>query len=160
MLRRITGFIFLLILTSCEIFSPHSSTAVNQLKVVDTVIDFTKVDEYPLFTDCQSLTETTARKKCFETTLTSIISDLLLSHEYVVKKRVNDTAFVDLLVDNYGMATVVAIKSSEEVQQNLPKLDSLIRASVAQLPQMDPALKRGIPVRSQFKLSLIIKTID
>ena len=76
-----------------------------------------------------------------------------------VKEVVNDTTHINLFIDKDGKANVLDIRSPDSISKYLPKLDSVIRQSVAKLPTMKPAVKRGILVKSQYSLSIIVKTI-
>lgn len=146
-------------LDACDLISPNSNRADSDLQVLDTVIDYTKVDVYPIFSDCENYAENDDQKKCFEASLTQKFSMLLNKNKLKVKDRVSDTAQIDLLIDNSGRASVVAIKTSSNLNKYLPQLDSIIRQSIAQLPTVKPAVKRGIFVKSQYRLSVIVKTL-
>jgi len=161
MLRRIIYFLFLvLFLTSCDYFSSQTTSNSNSnLQVLDTLIDFTKVDVYPIFSDCENYSESDNQKKCFELTLTEKLSASLQQNELKVKQRVNDTTLIDILIDNTGKASVVNINSPENIIIQLPRLDTIIRQGVAALPTMKPAVKKGILVNSQYRLSVVVKTL-
>jgi len=160
MIRRAIGFFLLLLfLISCDYLSPATSVENSELQVLDTVIDYTKVDVYPIFSDCENFAENDSQKKCFEVSLIEKLSELLHKNELKVKERVNDTALIDLLIDQTGKASVVNIDSPEIITNQLPSLDSIIRHSVSALPTMKPAVKRGIFVRSQYRLAIVVKTI-
>lgn len=160
MIRRAIGFFLLLLfLISCDYLSPTTTAENSELQVLDTVIDYTKVDVYPIFSDCENFAENDSQKKCFEVSLIEKLSKLLHKNELKVKERVNDTALIDLLIDQTGKATVVNIDSPEIITNQLPTLDSIIRQSVSALPTMKPAVKRGIFVRSQYRLAIVVKTI-
>jgi hypothetical protein len=159
MLRQLTFFLFLLIFTSCEIFSPQSSTSKSNLQVLDTVIDFTSVDVYPIFSDCENFAENDDQKECFETSITEKLAELLLDNDLKVNKEVNDTTSIDILIDNTGKASLASINSPNSILKELPNLENVIRKSISQLPTMKPALKRGMFVKSQYRLVIIVKTI-
>lgn len=160
MLRRVFHFLFLLLfLTSCDYFSSDTSTTKSNLQVLDTFIDFTKVDTYPIFSDCENYSENDNQKECFELTLTQKLSTSFQKNELKVKKAVNDTTLIDILIDDRGKASVVHIHSPISIAKQLPKLDSIIRQSIAELPSIKPAVKRGIFVKSQYRLAVIVKTI-
>ena len=161
MLRRVFHFLFLLLfLTSCDYFSSTTATDSNSnLQVLDTFIDFTKVDVYPIFSDCENFSENDNQKKCFELTLTKKLSASLQENELKVKQRVNDTTLIDILIDNTGKASVVNINSPENIITQLPKLDTIIRQGIAALPTMKPAVKRGIFVNSQYRLAVVVRTL-
>ena len=161
MFRRAIPLLFgCIFLASCEYFSSTTSTyKTDNLQQLDTVIDFTKVDVYPIFYDCEDYSEDNNQKECFEASLSKRLSELLNKNKLKVKQRVNDTTHINLFIDNTGKAKVVHINSSETVKKQLPTLDSIIRKSVSGLPTVKPAVKRGIFVNSQYTLALIIKTL-
>ena len=159
MLRHLTFFLFLLILSSCEIFSPQSSVSKSNLQVLDTVIDFTSVDVYPIFSDCENYAESDDQKECFENSITEKLAELLSANDLKVNKEVNDTTSIDILVDNAGKASLVNIISPKSIQEELPNFESVVRKSIDQLPTMKPALKRGMFVKSQYRLVIVVKTI-
>jgi hypothetical protein len=127
--------------------------------VLDTLIDFTKVDVYPIFSDCENFSENGNQKECFELTLTQKLSASLQENDLKVKERVNDTTLIDILIDNTGKASVVKINSPKSIINQLPKLDTVIRQSIADLPTIKPAVKRGIFVNSQYRMAVIVKTL-
>jgi len=160
MFIRILALLFLgLSFTSCDYFSSTSSTSKSNIQVLDTVVDFTSVDVYPIFSDCENYAENTNQKQCFEETLTNLLSDSLLKNDFKVKEEVNDTTLIDILIDNSGKVSVVKINSSESIKKQLPKLDTIIKQSVAEFPTIKPAVKRGIFVNSQYRLAIVIETI-
>ena len=160
MIRRVLSFLFLILFfTSCDFFSSTSTTTNNSLQLSGSVIDFTKVDVYPIFSDCENYAEEGNQKECFEQTLLQKLSEQFNKNDLKVKKAVNDSTAIDLLIDNTGKASVVKINSPESILTNFPQLDSVVRKSVTLLPTMKPAVKRGIFVRSQYRLVVLVKTI-
>lgn len=160
MIRRVLSFLFLILFfTSCDFFSSTSTTTNNSLQLSGSVIDFTKVDVYPIFSDCENYAEEGNQKECFEQTLLQKLSEQFNKNDLKVKRAVNDSTAIDLLIDNTGKASVVKINSPESILTNFPQLDSVVRKSVTLLPTMKPAVKRGIFVRSQYRLVVLVKTI-
>jgi len=160
MIRRVLSFLFLILFfTSCDFFSSTSTTTNNSLQLSGSVIDFTKVDVYPIFSDCENYAEEGNQKECFEQTLLEKLSEQFNKNDLKVKRAVNDSTAIDLLIDNTGKASVVKINSPESILTNFPQLDSVVRKSVTLLPTMKPAVKRGIFVRSQYRLVVLVKTI-
>lgn len=160
MFVRILALLFLgLSFTSCDYFSPSSAMSKSNLQVLDTIIDFTSVDVYPIFSDCENYAEDNNQKQCFEETLTNLLSDSLLKTELKVKEEVNDTTLIDISIDNSGKISVVEINSPATIKKQLPNLDGIIRQSIAELPTIKPAVKRGIFVNSQYRLAIVIETI-
>ena len=160
MFKRIVSYLFiLLLLASCEYYSPTTTTSNADLQVLDTVVDYSKIDIYPIFYDCEDFSEDDNQKGCFEASLSKRLSEILHKNNLKVKEPVNDTTHINLFIDKTGKANVLNIRSPDSISKYLPTLDSVIRQSVAKLPTMKPAVKRGILVKSQYSLSIIVKTI-
>ena len=160
MIRRIVSYLFtFLLLASCEYFSPTTTTSNSNLQELDTIVDYTKIDVYPIFYDCEDFSEDNNQKGCFEASLSKRLSEILHKNNLKVKAVVNDTTHINLFIDTAGKAQVVDVRSPESISKYLPTLDSVIRQSVAKLPTMKPAVKRGILVKSQYSLSIIVRTI-
>ena len=143
----------LLFISSCTFFQKKE---LPKEKVIDTVIDFNSVDIFPLFPLCDSLPSIEKQKICSQIKLSEHIYLSLLSSNIMVTKNVNDTILVKLNVDNFGKVSLIELQSSDFIQQQIPKLDSLIVAGISNLPKMKPAIKRGIPVTTEFTLPIIL----
>ena len=160
MFKRIVSYFFIfLLLASCEYFSPTTTTSNSNLQELDTIVDYTKIDVYPIFYDCEDFSEDNNQKGCFEASLSKRLSEILHKNNLKVKEVVNDTTHINLFIDKAGKAKVVDIRSPESISKYLPTLDSIIRQSVAKLPTVKPAIKMGILVKSQYSLSIIVRTI-
>jgi len=160
MLRQTLSFLFLIfLLTSCEYFSSSNSSTKSNLEVSNTVIDFTKVDVYPIFADCENFAENDNQKGCFQTTLTQKVGASLSEADIKVKKAVNDTAWIDILIDNTGRASLVNVNSTTAIDAQIPDFQQILTQSIDHLPTMKPAVKRGIFVKSQYRMAVEVKTI-
>ena len=47
--------------------------------------------------------------------------------------------------------------SNDSVAYDTAKIDSILRARLVDFPKVNPAIKRGIPVKTQFILPVILK---
>jgi hypothetical protein len=65
--------------------------------------------------------------------------------------------YVDLLINSKGKIILETIESSQNMKILLPKLDSILRLSIARVPNMYPAIKRGIPVTTKYRLPILIQ---
>jgi hypothetical protein len=61
------------------------------------------------------------------------------------------------LIDKDGKFTLKNIESTPELKEVLVHLDSLVRLSLQSLPIVFPAIKRGIPVSTQYQLPIKIR---
>ena len=121
-------------------------------------IDWEDVDKYPLFADCDELVSKQEQKKCFMTTLLRHFSDTLHESEFVVQEEIRDTIFVDFMMEDTGSITLMNIHNAEKVNEQLPDFDNQIEKSLSSLPKIEPALKRGIPVRAKFRIPIVLSS--
>jgi|AP95_1055475.scaffolds.fasta_scaffold37990_1 hypothetical protein len=150
--------IFLLLLvgftTSCQFFNLDRNSMQQE---VDTVVDFSVVDVSPSFAICDSIIDKAAKTACFRETIHQQISKSLGATPMVIKGSIDETIFVHVLIDKDGKFTLKNIESTPELKEVLVHLDSLVRLSLQSLPIVFPAIKRGIPVSTQYQLPIKIR---
>jgi hypothetical protein len=157
-MKKIFFFLILLLIliTSCEYLSFKKPTQVD-IPEKDTV-DYSKIDDYPVFSDCDSIPSQEKQRICFQIKMSKYIYLSLNQLNINSKTAFNDTIIVKIVVDNVGKTRLSSIEKTDKISQNLPKLDSIIKVSLQNLPALKPAIKRGIPVSAEFSLPIIIKT--
>lgn len=154
MFLRVLSFLLLIVFfTSCDKFSFSKK---DKFKELDTVVDFTSVDTFPSFKECDSIIDKTKKADCFRTTIHKKIGEELLQHSLSIKDSIDEIIEVDLIINSKGKVVFQNLKTSEKVSKQLPKLDSIIQLSVNKLPSIYPAIKRGIPVTSKYQLPIRI----
>ena len=129
----------------------------SQLQEVDTIIDFSSVDSSPTFTICKDFIDKEEKSNCFRNTIYTYISKSLAKHNFEVRKPIDEVIKVEVIIDSRGNTTVQRIISSDLIKQSIKSLDSLVKVSVANLPKLFPATKRGIPVTTQYQIPIQIK---
>lgn len=149
-------FIFLIGLiffTSCDKFSFVKKDKLSEL---DTIVDFTSVDLSPSFKGCDSLVDKVKKSDCFRKSIHQKIGEELQKHPLTIQDSIDETIYVDLIINASGTVLFAELQSSEKMKSQLPKLDSLVRLSVGKLPKIYPAIKRGIPVATKYQLPIKI----
>lgn len=147
--------LLLFVCISCEYINSSIVKEETIVAAEKKSIDLDTVDEFPSFKSCDHL-EKEALRNCFFQTLTDQIYERLSANDLMVSKTLHDTIQVSLQIDTLGTIKIDAIQKSEFTSNQLPKLDSLIRASITTLPKASPANKRGIPVATKFILPIIL----
>ncbi|WP_223267224.1 hypothetical protein [Polaribacter sp. IC073] len=142
-------------ITSCDQFS-FSKNSKNQ-QVLDTFVNFSSVDTSPSFKICDSFINKEEQSNCFRNTIHSKIGAELQKHEFTIKDAISEIIYVDLLISSKGKIILEAIQASENIKIQLPKLDSILKVSVAGIPHIYPAIKRGIPVTTKYRLPILIQ---
>jgi hypothetical protein len=143
----------IILITSCDKFSFSKK---QQIQIIDTIVDFTVVDTFPSFKVCDSLIDKTKKQDCFRKTIHQKIGEELKKHSLSIKHSIDETVFVDLVINAKGEIIFKELKASEQIKKDLPELESLIQLSIENLPKTYAAIKRGIPVTTAYQLPIRI----
>jgi hypothetical protein len=158
MFLRVSFFLLLfLLITSCDKLSFSKN---NNTQVLDTIVNFSSVDTSPSFKECDSIIDKQKKSDCFRTTIHKKIGVELQNHSLTIKDSIDEVVFVDILITKKGEVIFQEITSTENLKQQLPQLDSLLRQSIQKLPYIYPAIKRGIPVTTLYRLPIRILLKD
>ena len=121
-------------------------------------INWNEVDEYPSVVDCEKLTDAAKRKQCFFEFLTTAIQQKLAVDTLSSMFPQLDTIEVRVTVFPNASMEFEPQFSKDSVAYDTIKIDSILRARLVDFPRVNPAIKRGIPVKTQFVLPVIIKS--
>jgi hypothetical protein len=153
--NKLLIILLLISLISCADFFEKTSN-ISENKVSLDSINFNLIDAYPLLPECENLDSRAKQKACFYFQLSNKIKSSLIKNSFQLPNTVQDTVLVKILVNSKGNISVSSIFLSDEIKENIPVLDSLIKHSVSQIQQMQPAIKSGIPITSEFTLPIVI----
>lgn len=156
-MRVLSFLILMMFITSCDKLS-FSKNKENQ--VLDTIIDFTAVDLSPSFSVCASIIDKTKKSDCFRNSIHKKIGEELQKHTLTSKDSIDETVFVDLLINVEGKIILQEVSSSENIKKQLPALDSILQLSVDNLPIIFPAIKKRFPVATKYRLPIRIVLTD
>ena len=161
MFSRLAALIIFLVLTiSCD-FRTRRQKALLQEMAADTVVNYSAVDVYPLFLDCNNCDTSEKQNLCFEMELARRLQRAFEEQSLGSAQIEADTIKVDILVNTEGLISIAEIHRPRGMGSGLAELDSLLYRSVAALPSViQPALKRGIPVNSMYRLPVVVSTTD
>jgi hypothetical protein len=155
MFLRVSSFLLLFIfITSCDNFSFSKN---KNMQLLDTIVNFSSVDTSPSFKVCDSIIDKQKKTNCFRTTIHQKIGAELQKHQFVIKDSIAEIVYVVLRINSEGTLFLEAIESPEAIRNQLPKLDSILKVSITKIPKMYPAIKRGIPVTTKYRLPIKIQ---
>lgn len=143
------------LVVSCSFF--EDKTKSNPIQKVDTIVDFNSVDAFPLFPDCSAIPSRKKQQICFQVEMSKHIYGSLKKYSLNTSEAINDTVFVKLKIDNLGKTSLSSIHISQKTQQLIPEFDSIVTVSIQNLPVLQPAIKRNMPVTTEFTLPIILK---
>ncbi|MGB2056717.1 MAG: hypothetical protein ACPH3L_05050 [Flavobacteriaceae bacterium] len=119
-------------------------------------LDYSSVDVSPSFRVCDSLIEKDKKDTCFRTTLRQEIFSSLAKQSIQVPQSVDETIEVAITIQSNKEVKLTSIKSSDSLMAIVPSLKAILKKSVEELPAVYPAIKRGIPVTTVYKLPIKI----
>ena len=125
----------------------------NELKS----INWKEVDEYPSVVDCEKIDNRVQRQKCFFEVLTQLIQQKLSVDTLSVLYPELDTIEVKVTVFPNATLQFEPQFPKDSVTYDKIKIDSILKARLIDFPKINPAIKRGIPVKTQFILPVILK---
>ena len=120
-------------------------------------INWKEVDEYPSMTDCESIDNKVQRQQCFFDVLTQLIQQKLSIDTLAVLYPKLDTIEVKVTIFPNATMQFEPQFPKDSVAYDRIKIDSILKARLVNFPKVNPAIKRGIPVKTQFILPVIIK---
>lgn len=150
-------FLLFIIITSCQYFEKQVPSEKELLQKELKAINWKEVDEYPSFADCDRLEDKAQRKQCFFEYLTQLIQEKLQVDTLSVLYPELDTIEVKVTVFPDSRMQFEPQFPKDSVAYDTIKIDSILHVKLVDFPKVNPAIKQGIPVKTQFILPVIIK---
>jgi hypothetical protein len=154
------GFIFfaMVMMTSCQFFDTEKISTETFYEEELKGINWKDVDQYPTFPDCEQMTEKPDQKSCFENTLTAHLYHTISSRNIKARNDLSDTVELGFSVDRSAVLSITSITIDSLVRAEFPEMEDWLYRSIDSLQPIAPAYKRGIPVRTSFRLPIVIAT--
>ncbi|MCF6131124.1 hypothetical protein [Flavobacterium wongokense] len=157
-MKKLLPISLLILLQSCQYFEKQVPNEKELLDQELKEINWNEVDEYPSVGDCEKLTDANQRKQCFFEFLTAEIQQKLNVDTLSVLFPKLDTIEVKVTVLPNASMQFEPQFPKDSVAYDTIKIDSILHARLIDFPKVNPAIKRGIPVKTQFVLPVIIKS--
>mgnify|MGYP006176382189 FL=1 len=147
-------FVFL---SSCQLFDKKVPDEKDLLQQELQKINWNEVDAYPTVTSCESINDQEAQKQCFFDYLTQLIQQRISIDTLHILYPEIDTISVKVTIQPDATVAFETLKPEETVSYDIEVIDSILQNRLIDFPKIEPAIKRGIKVKSQFILPVIIK---
>jgi len=148
---------FALCLTGCKDLETKKVSSEALAEEELKAINMNEVDEYPSFATCDSIETQEARYQCFKTELALNFQRQLSNKTIIVESELNDTIWLYLSITEFGDLSIDRTEIPDTIAVQLPELERWLKDSLDSLPQISAANKRGIPVKTAFKMPVIVK---
>jgi len=143
---------------SCSVFESQEEKTQKLVNEKLQRIDWSDVDAYPLFSDCDENVSPTLQKNCFEEKLLGHLAAGLREFHLTSKAEIDDLVYVDVVVEKDGNLTIDTIINKEIFGNQMKKFEDQVSKSLKSLPHIEPALKEGIPVNAKFRIPILLNS--
>lgn len=156
-LKKLLFLFFIFLLQSCRFFDSKVPDEKKMLEQELKAINWKQVDEYPSVEKCYILSDKKQQKQCFFDFMKQTIQQKLdvdavkLTHPKLDTIEVMVTIFADASLQFKSQFVDDSLLVSNQ------KIDSILKFKLIDFPKINPALKRGIPVKTQFVLPIVLK---
>jgi len=156
-LKQFLLFLILISFSSCQYFEKQVPSEKELLQKELKSINWKEVDEYPSVADCEKIAEKKIRQQCFFDVMSQLIQQKLDIDTLSILYPELDTIEVKVTVFPNASMKFEPQFPKDSVAYDTIKIDSILHARLVDFPKINPALKRGLPVKTQFVLPVILK---
>lgn len=156
-LKSYSLLLVFLFFNSCQYFDKQVPSEKELLQKELKAINWKEVDEYPSVVDCDKIEDKKQRKQCFFEVMTQLIQEKLCSDTLTSLYPELDTIEVKVTIFPNATLKFEPQFPKDSVAYDTVKIDSILRARLVNFPKINPAIKRGLPVKTQFILPVILK---
>jgi hypothetical protein len=156
-LKQYFLFLVFILFNSCQYFDKQVPSEKELLQKELKAINWNEVDEYPSMVDCDKIEDKKQREQCFFEVLTQLIQEKLCNDTLAMLYPELDTIEVKVTVFPNATMKFEPQFPKDSVAYDKIKIDSILKARLVDFPKINPAIKRGLPVKTQFILPVILK---
>ena len=156
-MKQFSLFLVFILFNSCQYFDKQVPSEKELLQKELKSINWKEVDEYPSVVDCDKIEDKKQREQCFFEVLTQLIQEKLCNDTLTMLYPELDTIEVKVTVFPNATMKFEPQFPKDSVAYDKIKIDSILKVRLVDFPKINPAIKRGIPVKTQFILPVILK---
>lgn len=156
-MKKTISLLAVLLFFSCTYFEKKVPSEKELLEKELSEINWKEVDEYPSIEDCEKLTDKQQKQQCFFEFLTSTIQQKLGTDTLATLYPKLDTIQVKVTVNPDASLQFEPQFLNDSTAFDVQKIDSILQVKLVDFPKINPAVKRGIPVKTQFILPVVIQ---
>jgi len=157
-MKKALALLFLILISSCQYFGGEVPSKKELLDKELNAINWNEVDEFPSFSECDKIKDEKMQKQCFFEFLTQTIQEKLTSDTLTNLYPELDTIEVKVTVFPNSTMKFEPQFTKDSTAYDTIKIDSILKSRLVNFPKVNPATKRGLPVKTQFILPVIIKS--
>ena len=157
-MKNILLISILLLIISCQYFEKQVPDEKELLEQELKKINWDEVDEFPSVLQCDTIKDAEIKRQCFFDYMAQTIKERI---------GIDTLRFEYPEIDTINVKVTVNPDSSLQFETQYPndsialgdktKIDSILTSRLSDFPKVEPAIKRGVKVKTQFVLPVIIK---
>jgi hypothetical protein len=147
----------LFLLTSCQFFETEKISSETFYEEDLKTIDWNDVDQYPAFPNCTDLIDKEEQKRCFSDEIRNALSGIKSETTIGLDDSFIDTIWVRLHVSETSELSVTEIEMDSLLTTYFPNFKSEVKRRIDSLHLVEPANKKGVPVKTEFSLPIVIQ---
>ena len=153
------SFLFALILLfqSCQYFEKNVPNKDELLQKELKKINWDEVDEFPSTVACDSITDKEMRKQCFFDYMSAQLELKLVNDTLRDYYKGLDTLKVKVMVLSNAQISFQSHFDTDSLPFDTVKADSVLQSKLINFPSVEPAIKRGMKVKSEFLIPVVLK---
>ncbi|PKB16954.1 hypothetical protein [Flavobacterium sp. 5] len=156
-MKQFSFFLVIILFNSCQYFDKQVPSEKELLQKELKAINWKEVDEYPSVVDCDKIEDKKQRQQCFFEVLTQLIQEKLCNDTLAMLYPELDTIEVKVTIFPNATMKFEPQFPKDSVAYDRVKIDSILKVRLIDFPKINPAIKRGLPVKTQFILPVILK---
>lgn len=158
MKKSIILLLIIICFQSCQYFEKNVPNKDELLQQELQKINWAEVDEFPSVSTCDSIVDKAIRKQCFFDYLSQKIQEKLATDTLKILYPNLDTIQVKITIFSNAKLKFEPYFPKDNMNYDTVKIDSIMQSKLADFPVVEPAIKRGIKVKSQFVIPVILKS--
>lgn len=157
-MKKALALLLLFLISSCQYLGGEVPSKKELLDKELNAINWNEVDEFPSFSECDKIKDERMQNQCFFEFLTQTIQEKLSSDTLASLYPELDTIEVKVTVFPNSSMKFEPQFPKDSTTYDTIKIDSILKSRLVNFPKVNPATKRGLPVKTQFILPVIIKS--
>ncbi|KAA3620794.1 MAG: hypothetical protein DWP94_11750 [Flavobacterium sp.] len=158
-MRTILSILILcIVVSSCDYFETRKISSETFYDEELKTINWNDVDQYPVFKECEQISEKKEQQNCFSEVLKNSLKRVTSHSGIAISREVNDTVWLKFDISETAQLSVKEIEMDSVTSQTFPLLKQALLDMTDSLKLIAPATKQGIPVRTAFSLPIVIET--
>jgi len=154
-MKIINFFLLVFLIISCK-----KNNIQKKIEITSSKIEWNKNDELPSIKLCDEIDSEFERSICFKKKLTNLIYENIDISGITVRKYLNDTLYISILIDKSGKISMLKSIIKPVIIEEIPNIETILKKAVNNLPIILPATKTnlGVQVSTSFDLPIILTT--